>query len=171
MEITCWSGIFDWRLLSCCLSICSDNRFATSLTSSANFDSTLLPSTLPFPPPFIAAVLRSDTSFLLIAARPPPPTWVSSSSAPVSPLRAPLSLPSASLNSLKPLSNCFQAISEVVRPSRRLVILKLCGWKGGFIAMNKLYFDYRNVSNICENERTMYVYISDIPQWQHHIFI
>lgn len=45
------------------------------------------------------------------------------SKAPVSPLRAPLSLPSASLNSVSPLSNCFQAIREVVRPSKRLEIL------------------------------------------------
>lgn len=136
INLTCWNGIFDCRLFACWLSICSDNRFATSLTSSANFDSTLIPaSTLPLPTPLIPTELRSAvvTSFLPVATRPTPPTWVSSSNAPVSPLRAPLSLPSASLNSLKPLSNCFQAISEVVRPSRRLVILKVFENSRGFL--------------------------------------
>lgn len=41
------------------------------------------------------------------------------SNAPLSPLRAPLSLPNASLNSSNPLSNCFHAISDAVRLSKR----------------------------------------------------
>lgn len=54
---------------------------------------------------------------------------VPDSRAPVKRFSAPVSLPSASLNSLIPLSNCFHAISEAVRLSQRLFTLWSRIWR------------------------------------------
>lgn len=47
-----------------------------------------------------------------------------SSNAPVKRFSAPVSLPSTSLNSLSPFSNCFHAINDVVRDSKRFFTLQ-----------------------------------------------
>lgn len=64
----------------------------------------------------LATSFTSCAKLLLTTSEP-------NSNAPVKRFNAPVSLPSTSLNSLSPFSNCFQAINDVVSESKRFFTL------------------------------------------------
>lgn len=91
----------QWRYFTCCVAVVAI-EFWLSIFSDRRF----------------ATSFTSDAKLLLITSLP-------ISNAPVKRFNAPVSLPSTSLNSLSPFSNCFHAINDVVSDSKRFFTLKI----------------------------------------------